>query len=237
MHSGKHYHRDHPLLNMDILSAEFWQLVRGAIALHPEAFKVMTRLPEANSIAITVLLLAGVSQAIGQSIILFVNRVKPIRFLLSILMSGFLFVFSYGFWIWSTWLIYKILFQTTIDYPSVYHVLGLAAAPQIFSFLIALPYFGVPLQILLSLWSLLAFVNGFAAIASTGLWGAFWCGVLGWFVLQVLQRTIGRPIAALGTWLSNRTAGAPLVTNLRDLEGLLETGLQSGAGRSSGGNQ
>lgn len=219
---------------MNILSSEFWQLVRGAIALHPEAFQTMASLPNASRIAINVLLLAGISQAIGQSIILFVNRVKPIRFVFSILIAGILFIFSYGFWIWSTWLVYEFFFQASVEYPDIYHVLGLAAAPQIFSFLIALPYFGVPIQVLLSLWSLLAFVRGFDAIANTGLWGAFWCGMLGWFVLQILQRTIGRPIAAMGTWLPNRTAGAPLVTNLRELEGLLEKGLPSGSTRSGG---
>lgn len=222
---------------MDILSTEFWQLIRGAIALQPEAFQVVERLPRTDQVAIRVLLFAGLSQAIGQSIILFINRVKPIRFLFSILLAGVLFIFSYGFWVWSTWLVHEFLFQNSVSFTSVFRVLGLAAAPQVFGFLIALPYFGVPLQVLLTLWSLLAFVQGFNAIANTGLWGAFWCGVLGWVVLQFLQRTIGRPIAALGTWLANSTAGAPLVTNLRELETLLETGLQPGSTRSSGGQQ
>lgn len=208
-------------------STDFWELVRGAIALDPQAFQAMTTMPNANRMAIHVLLLAGLSQAIGQSIILFINRVKPIRFALSLLLSAILFVFSYGFWIWSTWLVGRLVFRQNLDYAVVYHTIALATAPQILSFAIAMPYFGVPLQILLSLWTLLAFVLGFNAATGWSIWQAFTISVLGWFVLQVLQRTIGRPIAAFGQWLSNKTAGTQLVTDLRGLENLLETGLDN----------
>lgn len=70
-----------------------------------QVFEAMATLPNANKIAIGVLLLAGFSQEIGQSIILFFNRVKPLRFVLSLVLSAVLFIFSYGFWIWSTWLV------------------------------------------------------------------------------------------------------------------------------------
>lgn len=215
-------------------SSDFWDLVWGAIALNPQAFEAMAQLPNANRIAISVLLLAGFSEAIGQSIILFLNQVKPVRFVLSLVLSAILFVISYGFWIGSTWLVSRFIFQHPVDYWVVYRTVGLATAPQILSFLIAMPYFGVPLQVLLSLWSLLAFVRGFTMATGFGLWQAFWCGLLGWFVLQALQRTIGRPIAALGSWLSNTTAGTHLVTDLRGLETLLESGLQGNSSYQNG---
>lgn len=217
-------------------SADFWALVKGAIALNPQVFQAMARLPQGNSVAITILLLAGFSQAIGQSIVLFLNRVKPLRFALSLLLAAILFVFSYGFWIWSTWLVSRIVFHQMVDYQTIYRTVGLATAPQMLSFLIALPYFGVPIQVLLSLWTLLAFVQGFHIATGFSLWQAFGCSGLGWLVLQILQRTIGRPIAAFGTWLSNTTAGAPLVTDLRGLETLLETGLQNHANHQDGRN-
>jgi len=210
-----------------VSSVDFWELVRGAIALNPQAFQAMAILPNANRIALNVLLLAGLSQAIGQSIILFINRVKPLRFLLSLIISAILFVFSYSFWIGSTWFASRLFFRQTIDFWVFFHTIGLATAPQILSFFVAMPYWGVPIQILLSLWALLAFVLGFNATTGFGIWQTFACSVLGWFVLEILQRTIGRPIAALGHWLSNTAAGTHLVTDLRGLEDLLKTGLQS----------
>lgn len=210
---------------MNSVLQQLGELIRGAIVLNPETFQAIESLPSADRIAVSILLLAGLSQAIGQSIILFINRIKPLRFVLSLLIAAILFVFSYGFWVLSVWLVDRIVFGHSVSYATIFHALGLAAAPQILSFLIALPYFGLPLQVVLSLWSLLAFVRGFAAVTGVDAWQAFWCGILGWFVLQVMQRTIGRPIAALGYWLKVNTAGASLVTDLPGLERLLETGL------------
>lgn len=207
-------------------STEFWPLVKGAMLFKTEAFQVMADLPNANQIAIQVLLLAGFSQSVGQGLILFVNRVKPIRFLLSLCLGAILFVFSYGFWIASTLFISQIIFQKNLDLRSVYHAVGLATAPQLLSFLIALPYFGVPIQIFLALWALLVFVQGFSVSTGLGLWPSFVSGLLGWVFLQILQRTLGRPVRAFGTWLSNTTAGTPLVTDLQGIETLLEVGLQ-----------
>lgn len=220
------YERLTPFLIRKMFSTEFWSLVKGAMTFNPESFQVMADLPNANQIAIQVLLLAGFSQAVGQGLILFVNRVKPVRFGLSLCLGAILFVFSYGFWIGSTFLISRLLFQQALDFREVYHTVGLATAPQILSFLIALPYFGVPIQIGLALWALLVFVQGFSVSTGFGLWQSFICGLLGWIFLQILQRTLGRPIGALGTWLSNTTAGTHLVTDLQGIETLLETGLQ-----------
>jgi len=207
-------------------STEFWPLVKEAMLFNPEAFQAMANLPNANQIAIQVLLLAGFSQSVGQGLILFVNRVKPIRFFLSLCLGAILFVFSYGFWIVSTLFVSQVIFQQDLDLQLVYHTVALATAPQLLSFLIALPYFGVPIQVLLALWALLVFVQGFSISTGLGLWPAFVSGLLGWIFLQILQRTLGRPVRALGTWLSNTTAGTSLVTDLQGIETLLETSLQ-----------
>jgi hypothetical protein len=209
-----------------MVSTEFWSLVNEAMRFNPEAFQAMADLPNANRIAIQVLLLAGFSQSVGQGLILFVNRVKPIRFLLSLCLGAILFVFSYGFWIASTLFVSQVILQQDLDLRLVYHTVGLATAPQLLSFLIALPYFGVPIQIFLALWALLVFVQGFSVSTGLGLWPSFVSGLLGWVFLQILQRTLGRPIRALGTWLSNTTAGTPLITDLQGIEILLETSLQ-----------
>ncbi len=199
------------------------------MAFNAESFQVMADLPNANQIAIQVLLLVGFSQAVGQGLILFVNRVKPTRFVLSLCLGAILFVFSYGFWIGSTFLVSRFLFKQALDFQEVYYTVGLATAPQLLSFLIALPYLGVPIQVILALWALLVFVQGFSVSTGFGLWQSFICGLLGWVFLRILQRTVGRPIGALGKWLSNTTAGTHLVTDLQGIETLLETGLQGNA--------
>jgi len=85
----------------------------------------------------------------------------------------------------------------------------------------------VPISIILSIWSFLAFLVGIRATLGLDLWQGFWCGVLGWAVLQLLQRTVGRPVANIGKWIRNSVAGVPLVTDLKDLERIIAQGRRS----------
>ena len=203
---------------------KFWEVVIAAITLNPEAFRMMESFPQGNRSIFILLLLVGLSNALAQAIVLFVNRVSRLRFVFCLLISALLFAFSYLFWVLSVWGVSNLLFRADVQFSVVYRTLGLATAPLLLSFFIALPYLGIPVQILLSLWNLLGFVRGFSITASLTLWQVFWCGIIGWFVLQVAQRSIGKPVATFGKWLSNTAAGTYLVTDLRQLEETLQTG-------------
>lgn len=181
----------------------------------------------AYKVALSVVLLAGLANALAQATVLFINRVKPFRFVLSLLIGTILFAFSYIFWTLSTWITSSLLFGKFTSYPAVAGTLGLAYAPQILSFFIALPYLGVPISVLLSVWSFLAFLTGLKVVLGVTTWQAFWCSVLGWGVFQVIQRTIGRPVAAIGRWLKNTAAGVNLVTNLEELEQTVQPTIQN----------
>lgn len=200
----------------------FWQLVWGAIALKSEAFIFIKTLPLAPKAANNVVFLAGLSQAIAQSLILFINRVKPLRFILSMAISALLFAFGYFFWALSTWAMKNLFYPPSIPFSSVQSALGFAYAPQLFSFLVALPYFGIPIHVILSIWSFLALLLGLSTSLELEVIDASFCGVLGWFIVQVLQRTIGKPVANFGVWISNQAAGVKLVTDLKNIEKLLE---------------
>src|SRR2546430_17445506 len=63
-----------------------WALAWGAMRLDPAAFKAVE--PAGTGLLITaIVFLAGVSETIGQSVVLFANRVKPGRFALSLLLN------------------------------------------------------------------------------------------------------------------------------------------------------
>ncbi len=104
-----------------------------------------------------------------------------------------------------------------VSFSVLFTVLALSFAPLLFSFLGAIPYLGVPLLILLSIWHLLAMVVGVAAVTGLSLGEAFGYVAVGWIILQVLQQTLGQPIAHLGHWLANQAAGVDLTTNRRAL--------------------
>jgi len=205
----------------------FWQILGWVLALNSTAFDQIDTLPNASIVSLIVVLAAAVSQVGAMGVVLFINRVKPVRFVLSLLIGAILFTFGYIFLVLSTWVISFAPFTVRVPLGLVARTLGFSYAPLIFSLFGAMPYLGEPLLLLLSLWHLLAMVVGFAAVSNTSLWQAFETVALGWVTLWVLQRTIGQPIAEFGHWLTSQVAGVQLVTGPQQLVGILQRGLRA----------
>ncbi|MGF1494303.1 MAG: peptidase [Microcoleaceae cyanobacterium] len=208
---------------METAFDQFWKLVFGALSLNPEAFIKINVLPLGTKAALAIVLMAGLAQAIGQCVVLFINRVKPFRFLLSLGIASFLFLAAFGFWAGSVWLVANFILRIPVDWITIHRTLGLSYAPLLLGFLIALPYLGVPISVMLSIWALLAEITGLKTVSGMDEWQAFVCSGLGWFVFQALERTVGQPVTQLGNWIANTVAGTQLV---RDEEGLEEIVMQ-----------
>jgi predicted Abi (CAAX) family protease len=202
-----------------------WDLIPQSLSLKPEAFQNINNLTNGLVYALLIVLLAGLSVAFDQSIILFLNRVRPIRFIFSLLINAVLFTFGFLFLVFSTWLICLLPWSTDVSFISLVKVFGLSYTPLLLSFLGALPYLGVPILSLLSVWHLFELVVGFGAIAQVSPSVAFGYVAFGWIVLQILEQTVGQPVANLGRWLANQVAGVQLKTRRSDIVELLQTGL------------
>ncbi len=200
----------------------FWQLVGGALRFEETAFRLIIALPTPNFIAFWVVFLAGLSEAVGQSVVLFINRVKRKRFVLSLLMSAAIFTFTFFFWALSVWSVGQLIFGGDASLRIVARAVGLGYAPMLFGFLVIVPHFGNPIWILLQLWSLLAVLVGVEIAFDFARWQALLTSILGWLVWQLLQSTIGRPLVFLARRLRHRAAGAPVVTDRQKLEQLLK---------------
>lgn len=200
-----------------------WHVLEGVLTLDPDAFRAIRQF-SAETVAwltLAVVFLAGLSQALAQSIILFVNQVKPLRFAISLLLAAVLFVVGYWFWAASIWVSSRWFLVAPIPWQTITYSLALSYLPLVFSFLGSMPYLGVPILRLLAVWNLLAVVVGFAVLANLSLGQAVWHVGLGWLVFQVLQQTVGQPIVSLGRWLTNRVAGVKLVVDRRQLRALI----------------
>lgn len=198
-------------------------VILAALRLQPQAFVGSGGGAASDGPGLAIALAAGLSQGVGQAFILFVNRVRPLRFALSLLLEALLFTAGLLFWAASTWLVARLGFGVVLPLPLLIRALGVAHAPQLFAFLGALPYLGAPWLQLLSLWTALAFVVGFVAVTGLGAPQAFLCLVGGWLAMHAAQRTAGQPIAAFGRRLQNKAAGVPLARG-RALQTLLRDG-------------
>ncbi|MFO7545698.1 MAG: hypothetical protein R6W77_09405 [Trueperaceae bacterium] len=185
------------------------ETVWGALALRPESFA-----PAASGsglrLALSVVFFAGLSQAVGQSLVLFANRVSPRRFVASLILFATVFTTTFLFWAATVWLIAGRLFDHPRPFATAVAAVGLAYAPQLLAFFTLTPYFGSLLWIVLTTWTLIAIVIATQVTFDLATPRAIAAAALGWVLLQALQRTLGRPVARWNTRLKHLVAGRVL---------------------------
>lgn len=201
----------------ETLPPGFSELLRRALALDPAVYRLLAENGQGLGIALLVVALAGLSEGVGQSIVLFLNRITPRRFLLSLILSAATHAVGYLFWAATIWLVGMRLFGRGDAFVVVARAVGLAYAPQLFGFFILTPYLGSLFSLIISVWTLLATVIAIHAGLELTLWQAVACSGVGWLLVQIGRRTLGRPLLAFERWAENRAAGVPLRWTMDDL--------------------
>ncbi len=195
---------------IETVASDLWSALGGVFALDGAAFAGATRMGGAPVAALAIVLAAGLSEALGASVVLFANRVKPERFVFSLAIDALLFAFGYAFLVCSTWVVCLLPRAVHVPIGALAVVFAFSYAPVLFAFFGALPYLGSPVLWVLRVWHLLAMVTGFSAVSQVSIeWSIAYVG-LGWLVMVCAQHTFGRPIAALGVRLLDAAAGVQL---------------------------
>ncbi len=195
----------------------FWRMVRQAWGLNAEVFAQIQQAPQGLWVALGVVMLAALSEELAQSIVLFINKVRPWRFAQTLLISAGSHVVGYLIWSISVWLVGVYLFGADVGLAAVAAAVGLGYAPQIFAFFTLIPFFGLWFSGVLTIWSLLAIIIAVQTGLGLEIWQAIVAAGLGWILLQLWRRTLGRPIDAIGRWMQRRTAGVPMKLTQADV--------------------
>ena len=209
------------MTGVEEMSPSVLSLLGRVLTLREEPFAWVMREPTGLRLALAVVVLAGLSEALGQSVVLFANRVKPRRFVASLFLSAGLYTAGFVLWALSVWLVGTYVLDSQQSLRTVTKAVGLAYAPYLFSFFVLTPFFGDGVAVALSLWSLLAVLVAVQVTLSLTLSQALLCSALGWVLLQLLRRTVGRPVIWGVLWLRERIAGVPLITGREALQELL----------------
>lgn len=191
-------------------------------------FIAIFRLEGALEMALTVAALAGLSESAGESAVLFINRVRLRRFVLSLFISAAIFVITYLFFAVSINAVARFAFSSDVRLQAVAIVVGLSYAPRLFGFLTFVPYFGVPLSVLLNVWTVLVMMESVSWALELSPAQGLASILLGGLLLITLQRSVGRPVVAASRWVMRRAAGVPLVTDRKGLYALLDDRPDSG---------
>ncbi len=195
----------------------FFGLVGGALKLDPAAFTAVQTDGSAYLLCVLILILAGISVTLGQSVVLLANKVTPRRFVISLLANGATFVVSALIWATIFQLVGRFVFGAHLPFEQMVRVISLAFAPLLLGFFILLPYMGSFLEHVLDVWSFLAMLVALSVTLQLDFWQALVCALLGWAVIQALKYTVGRPVVALERWLRQTIAGSSLSVNTQEV--------------------
>src|SRR5688500_16199263 len=113
--------------------------IGDALRLNPDVFERVARTPDSQWVILAITILGGASLLAGQSFILFLNRVSPRRFVMSLFLNGVLFTGSLVIWAFSIWVTGRTLFPHTIPFDTVARVVGLGASPYLFGIFVLIP--------------------------------------------------------------------------------------------------
>jgi hypothetical protein len=187
--------------------AAVWQLISGVLRLNPQAYHAALALPEGWKLALTVLFIAGLSYTLGQSIVLFANRVNRRHFIFAVTVSALTLVISIFFWAVSIRLTARALFDTQQPLTNVLTVVAISFAPFLFGFLILIPYLGNIISKILRIWVFLAVTVGVGVSFQFSFWQTLLCSVLGWLLLELISRIPFLRIKQLDSWLWHISTG------------------------------
>jgi len=167
-------------------------------------------------LSLVIVFLAGVSERIGQSVVLFVNEVSPRRMVFSLVVGAGLFVGGYVLWVLSIWLVVQLVFRPEARFWDVVAAVGLGYAPLFLGFLGLIPYFGAGILTLLYLWVFVVVSAAVGAVLDLAPYQSVMVTTLGIFMIFFTRATIGRPLVKTARRLRNFAAGKRLTLKVRE---------------------
>ena len=203
------------------------ELIRGALLLDRSAFDAIEQSSQGLRDAFILLVLAGASVTLGQSVVLFLNRVSVGRFAFAVVLGGLELVLEALLWITSVWVVVGLLGVSRPHLVETLDVMGLAYAPFLFGVLVFLPYVGLPIALLLRLWVLLAAIVGISVVFDLRPYQAAVIAAVGFLGRWLLLRVFSGAWQATSGWFWRASTGR--AAPLRSTDALLRTGSRDGS--------
>ncbi len=157
--------------------------------------------------ALLILFLSILSLLIGNSVVLFANRVSRSQFIRSLLAFGFLFLLSILFWTLSVQILSSLLFGVHKPFEDVFIIVSRSFTPFILGFLILLPHFGHYLYALLRVWVVINLIINIAHAYGFGPGQALIVSLLGWILLELITSLSFLRLDTVKRWFLKITTG------------------------------
>ena len=202
-----------------------WSLGREALLLHSDAFRRLYDAPQRYQLAAAVLAVAAFSEAAGQSVVLFLHRVPPLRFFVSLFLTAVLFAGGVLLWAVALWLLMRVLFSSEVPIGSLLAAVSLGHAPFFFGFLILIPWLGLIIRAVLQIWTLLA-VTVALRVLQMPFSQILTASVLSWILVEAFYRFASGPIRSVHAVIQTFIYTRPERITFRTLREVVLRGIQ-----------
>lgn len=159
--------------------------LRHALCLNADFYENARNTANNRRIALIIVCLAASSHLLGSAVILLINRVTIPTLCLGLLIDALSTICGYYFWTYVVWKVGQWLKPIDPTYQELLSPIGFAYAPQVLNFVTLIPLLGRPLELLLSMWSLLAAIVAVRQGLDLKTRRAALICVVGWLPLQI----------------------------------------------------
>ncbi|MDO5500107.1 MAG: hypothetical protein Q4F67_10570 [Propionibacteriaceae bacterium] len=186
-----------------------WSLWLAALRLDPDVASVLDPHTTWFSV-IAIAVVAGIATMAGQSVILFVNRIRGWALVFSLLFAIAGILASHLLEGLLLWALASMVFAEPRSVLEIVKVVILSSAPHAFQFLTAIPLLGPALDRLLSVWGLLVVWAVAWLVFPAGPWAAAALVLVAWLGMLLIGNILGPVLAGLRDRIWRAVTGRPL---------------------------
>jgi hypothetical protein len=194
----------------------FFDSVGGILSLNPDVIRQLQTAPNGLTVAVWILLLGTVSDVLGDSPLLFINRMRLGRFVAALGVETLLSLVRLGIWMLSFWL-FALLLNRGTSLAQVVLVVGLGYAPVLLSIFVVIPSAGPFIGRVLQAWTLVTILASIAVAVSASPWEVLAPGVVAVLVILVVRRWSDRFSVVALAGISRRLVGVDVMQRTRAL--------------------
>jgi hypothetical protein len=159
--------------------------LRHALCLNGDFYENARNTANNRRTALTIVCLAAFSRLLGSAVILLINRVTIPTLFLGLFIDALSTICGYYFWTFAVLKVGQWLKPIDPTYQELLSPIGFAYAPQVLNFVTLIPLLGRHLELLLSVWSLLAAIVAVRQGLDISTRRAGLICMVGWVPLQI----------------------------------------------------
>lgn len=212
---------------------ELLALISAAATFQPSVSALLLN-PHLQKLALVVPFLAGISEMTGQSAVLVLNRVSRIRFIASLIVTGFVYLLTAIVWTFLTLLIASLFATDDVSAMLMGAVISISFAPRILGVLTIAPYYGEFLGRLLDGWMIAIAAYGIHAAAGITGPAAALSSVAGWAIWVLFRNASDSQLRPVLRRFEALVAGRPLLLTYANVDDVIRKRLELDERRTDG---